>query len=113
MGGRERRVKQDTPRITLERYNSLCPPGKKKDKMAVSRGHFSDMAIGAQVVMTVIAKNTGIYGIEATVAIQLTEMTLLTMQSVSNSQRQCHKSIIMLSVQTPYMYLSTICKNYY
>lgn len=60
MGGRERRVKQDTPRITLERYNSLCPPGKK-DKMAVSRGHFSNVAIGAHVVMTVIAQNTGIY----------------------------------------------------
>lgn len=61
MGGRERRVKQDTPRITLERYNSLCPPGKKKDKMAVSRGHFSDMATGTHVVMTVIAENTDLW----------------------------------------------------
>lgn len=88
-------------------------PQEKKDKMAVSRGHFSDTAIGTHVVMTVIAKNTGIYGIEATVAIQLTDMTLLTMQSVSNSPRRCHKSIIMLSIQTPYMYLSTIGENYY
>lgn len=58
---RERQVKLDTPRITLERYNSLCPPEEKKDKMAVSRGHFSDMATGTRVVMTVIAENTGIY----------------------------------------------------
>lgn len=36
-------------------------PQEKKDKMAVSRGYFSDMAIGTHVVMTVIAENTGIY----------------------------------------------------
>lgn len=62
MGGRERGVKRDTHRITLERYNSLCPPGKK-DRMVVSRGRFSDMAIGAGVVMIVIARSSKIYGI--------------------------------------------------
>lgn len=51
----------------------MSPRRKKKDKMAVSRGHLSDMAIGTHVVMTVIAENTGNYsrsiGIEATILI--------------------------------------------